>query len=142
MSSVSLMSPSSQSVTENDLTGPFPEEILDLTFMELLYISFNDITGTLPTRIGELADLREFYAYTNQMTGAIPSELGLLVELENLVIGKNQFSGQCWSCVHALLFSAAAPLTSGLLVPSHRQTAHPAEQSLQAEGVLRVLRWR
>lgn len=59
------------SFTENDITGPFPEEIFELKSMERLYISFNEITGTLPKAIGELADLTEFYAYTNEMTGEL-----------------------------------------------------------------------
>ncbi|KAL7543177.1 hypothetical protein ACHAXR_012471 [Thalassiosira sp. AJA248-18] len=80
-------------VTENDIDGAFPEDIFDLTFMELLYISFNKISSTLPTRIGELTGLREFYAYTNELTGSIPTELGKLVQMENLVLGENSFEG-------------------------------------------------
>lgn len=80
-------------VTDNDMTGLFPEEIFNLTALEKLYLSFNKYSGTLPTQIGELISLREFYAYTNNMSGVLPTELGNLVNIENLVIGKNNFEG-------------------------------------------------
>jgi Leucine-rich repeat (LRR) protein len=86
------------------MTGPFPEEIFNLTSMERLYLSFNQISGTLPTRIGELTNLREFYAYTNDMTGELPTELGNLAEIESLVIGKNEFEGEITFATALLLF--------------------------------------
>jgi len=79
--------------TENDVKGPFPDEIFELVSMEKLYLSFNKISGPLPKKIGQLTDLREFYAYTNEMTGTIPEEIGNLVNIENLVLGKNKFRG-------------------------------------------------
>lgn len=80
-------------VTENDLKGPFPTEILQLTLLEKLFISFNDITGTLPNEIGSLSNLKEFFAYTNNMDGTIPSTIGNLAQLERLVLGQNGFHG-------------------------------------------------
>ena len=69
-------------ITENDLKGPFPTEILDLSRLRKLFISFNEITGPLPNKIGTLTNLTEFFAYTNAMTGTVPSQLGNLVNLE------------------------------------------------------------
>jgi Leucine-rich repeat (LRR) protein len=80
-------------VTENDLKGPFPSEILQLPALEKLFLSFNEITGTLPDAIGSLTNLTEFFAYTNSMTGTIPTTLGNLVQLERLVLGQNDFNG-------------------------------------------------
>ena len=79
-------------VTENDLKGPFPQEILQLP-LEKLFISFNEITGPLPNEIGTLTNLKEFFAYTNDMTGTIPTQLGNLVNLERLVVGQNDWRG-------------------------------------------------
>lgn len=80
-------------VTENELAGPFPIEILQLP-LEKLFISFNEFTGTLPNEIGtSLSNLKEFFAYTNAMNGTIPSTLGNLVKLERLVLGQNDFHG-------------------------------------------------
>jgi Leucine-rich repeat (LRR) protein len=80
-------------ITENEIKGPFPSEILTLTLLEKLYISFNEINGTLPTQIGTLSNLKELFAYTNAMTGTIPTQLGNLVQLERLVLGQNNFKG-------------------------------------------------
>lgn len=80
-------------ITENEVKGPFPTEILNLTLLERLYISFNEISGTLPNRIGTLSNLKEFFAYTNAMTGTIPTQLGSLAQLERLVLGQNNFKG-------------------------------------------------
>ena len=80
-------------LTENNLKGAFPTEILQLP-LEKLYISFNEITGPLPNEIGtSLPNLKELFAYTNDMTGTIPTQLGSLVKLERLVLGQNDFHG-------------------------------------------------
>ena len=93
------------------MTGPFPEEIFNLTSMERLYLSFNQISGTLPTRIGELTNLRELYVYTNYMTGELPTELGNLAEIESLVIGKNDFEGEVTFATVLLSFISSVPFS-------------------------------
>jgi Leucine-rich repeat (LRR) protein len=79
-------------LTENSLEGPLMSDILKLTKLEELYISFNQISGPL-TGIGSLTKLREFYAFKNRLTGTLPTELGSLSHLEYFVAGQNKFEG-------------------------------------------------
>lgn len=79
-------------LTENNLEGPLMSELIKLTKLEELYISFNQISGNL-TGIGSLTNLREFYAFKNRLTGALPAELGILSDLEYFVAGQNKFEG-------------------------------------------------
>ena len=78
---------------DNQLTGPIPAELGDLTNLRVLYLGFNELTGPIPAELGNLTNLNELYLSGNQLTGPIPAELGNLTNLSNLDLGGNQLTG-------------------------------------------------
>jgi hypothetical protein len=78
---------------ENQLTGPIPTEIGNLTKLNYLYINSNQLSGPIPTEIGNLTNLTELYLFDNQLSGPIPPEIGNLTKLNDLWLYNNQLSG-------------------------------------------------
>ena len=76
------------------LTGAIPDWIAshhnELTWLNL---SGNQLTGPIPLELGELTALTDLYLNDNQLTGSIPPELGRLTKLSRLVLRGNQLSG-------------------------------------------------
>ena len=46
------------SLSYDQLTGPIPPEIGNLTNLEILYLSLNQVTGPIPPEIGKLTNLK------------------------------------------------------------------------------------
>jgi hypothetical protein len=65
----------------NGISGYFPSEIGQLTYLEFLALSDNSFTGTLPTEVGELKLLRYLYNGMAKLTGRLPTEIGSLSSL-------------------------------------------------------------
>ena len=77
----------------NELSGPIPHALGDLSNLEQLVLQGNQLTGTIPPELGNLSNLRWSFLLDNQLTGAIPPELGNLSNLEQLLLGSNQLTG-------------------------------------------------
>ena len=81
-------------LTDNGIDMPLEDtELLDMIWLEKLFISYNSFRGTLPSRIGGMTNLKEFWCYKNNLQGQLPSEIGLLTEIEYLVISENLLTG-------------------------------------------------
>ena len=81
-------------LTDNGIDMPLENtELLDMTWLQKLFISYNSFRGTLPSRIGEMTNLKEFWCYKNKLQGQLPSEIGLLTGIEYLVISENLLTG-------------------------------------------------
>ena len=80
-------------LTNNNLSGPIPDELYGILALEKLYLNFNSFTGSLSPFIGGLGNLKELYLFHNSLTGSIPSEIGLLRNVEIIALGENKFSG-------------------------------------------------
>lgn len=76
----------------NNLTGPFPQEICNLTNLTYLFLSRNELAGNLPQGIGNLNKLQDLILAYNQITN-IPSELCNLTSLQTLNLFENQITG-------------------------------------------------
>ena len=105
-------------LTNNDFTGPLPDEIFDLhDTLESLYIAYNSFSGTLSPKFGTMKKLKDFYAYGNDLTGKIPAEIAKLDNLEIFVVAENLLSGSLsedFSSMKSLkLFSAFRRLKAG-----------------------------
>lgn len=72
----------------------FPDEVLQLTNLTVLYLSHCNMQGTIPTGIGNLKQLTSMELSDNNMTGKIPAEIGNLVNLWRLEIYNNSFNGK------------------------------------------------
>jgi Leucine-rich repeat (LRR) protein len=80
-------------LSQNNLTGPIPQEIGDLVALTDLNFYFNRLSGAIPSSLGNLTNLVYLNLYLNQMSGAIPSSIGNLGSLVELYLNNNQLSG-------------------------------------------------
>ena len=78
----------------NNLNGPIPSEIGNLTKVRLLILIGNELSGNIPKEISNLTDLWLLYLYNNNLTGEIPSEIGNMETLSLLWLGKNNLTGE------------------------------------------------
>ncbi len=82
-------------LTDNALSGTFPEGLFTLTELRTLYLSFNSFTGTIPDQISKLSNLEEFYAYGNKFNGTLPGEsISKLTDLRVFVAANNFLGGE------------------------------------------------
>ena len=81
----------------NALSGPIPDALGDLTFLEVLDLAErwdptseqwikNALTGPIPLSLGNLARLKWLALTGNQLSGAIPTELGNLPHLSSRML--------------------------------------------------------
>jgi len=80
-------------LTANNLAGPLPAELFQMTNLETLFMNYNSLTGRLPSTVGQLTKLKELYLLGNKLNGQLPAGLGALSRLEILSLSENQFSG-------------------------------------------------
>ena len=79
---------------ENGLTGPIPQEIMQLAHLISLGLRDNALTGEIPPNIDELTYLQSLSLGNTQLTGTIPESIGNLRYLEGLSLRKNQLTGE------------------------------------------------
>ena len=77
----------------NQLTGPIPPEVGNLSNLYYLFLGGNQLTGPIPPELGNLSNLQVLDLDGNQLTGPIPPELGNLSNLEYLDLWWNQLTG-------------------------------------------------
>ncbi len=77
----------------NNLTGPLPPELGNLSELQTLNLSRNSLTGPLPPELGNLSELQTLDLFRNSLTGPIPPELGNLSELLVLQLFNNSLTG-------------------------------------------------
>jgi hypothetical protein len=83
------------SLQYNNLAGPLPSELQQLSALKELYLGGNKLTGPVPAELGQLGALEYLYLFGNQLSGPIPAELGQLGALKILQLQRNpQLSGQ------------------------------------------------
>ena len=77
----------------NNLTGPIPPALGDLSNLVSLFLGNNNLTGPIPPALGDLSNLAELNFHSNNLTGPIPSALGALTNLELLSLYNNNVTG-------------------------------------------------
>ena len=80
-------------LTRNNLRGPIPAELCQLSSLERLELAWNELTGNIPPELGLLTNLNFLWLASNELTGSIPAELGLLTNLNLLWLGDNRLTG-------------------------------------------------
>ena len=77
----------------NQLTGPIPTSLGNLSNLRRVNLGDNELTGTIPTQLQNLSNLEELRLWENQLTGPIPTSLGNLSNLTYLHLGDNELTG-------------------------------------------------
>lgn len=77
----------------NDLSGPFPIEVLDFENLEQLDLSYNFLAGAVPWDIGTLLELKTLNLAHNFFEGGIPESVGNLVMMCVMDLSHNFFNG-------------------------------------------------
>ena len=77
----------------NNLTGPIPPELANLTSLEELTLDSNNLVGAIPPELASLASLTSLDVGGNALSGPIPPELGNLASLTSLWLGGNLLTG-------------------------------------------------
>ena len=80
-------------LSSNRLMGPLPPELGKLINLQRLDLGYNRLTGSIPPELGELADLRDLELIRNQLTGPLPPALGKLSNLQWLNLSLNRLTG-------------------------------------------------
>jgi len=80
-------------LTDNELQGEIPEEILSLTGLRQLYLNYNSLSGRIPPTISALRNLEELFLLNNRFVSQLPASIGLLTELKHLSLAENSFTG-------------------------------------------------
>ncbi len=80
-------------LSQNNLTGMLPPELVDLSELQILDLVDNSLSGSIPDGWNRFSELRSLVLAYNSFSGAIPSELGELTNLEWLNLYGNSFSG-------------------------------------------------
>lgn len=78
----------------NQLTGNIPLSLTNLSSLYNLFLQDNQLTGPIPPQIGSMSRLFQLGLSGNQLTGSIPPELGNLSGLSVLQLGDNQLTGE------------------------------------------------
>ena len=77
----------------NELSGPIPPGLGNLTRLYWLHLDGNQLMGPIPTELGNLTDLEVLFLSANQLTDGIPVEIGDLSHLKVLHLWDNQLVG-------------------------------------------------
>jgi len=81
-------------IPNSNLSGTFPAEILELTTLTELDLSFNNFHGSIPDEIAGLSStLSSLLLNNNEFTGTITSYIGKLTKLKELDLSVNGFEG-------------------------------------------------
>ncbi len=83
----------------NNMIGPLPASIGNLTELTNLFLIDDGLTGNIPSSIGNLTKLTMLEFPINQLSGSIPSSIGNLKELTYLDLSVNLLSGSIPSSI-------------------------------------------
>ena len=78
---------------ENNLNGPIPAAVGNLTGLVRLDFQGNQLSESIPGSLGNLSNLEQLRLYDNQLSGSVPTWLGNLSNLQWLNLRTNGFTG-------------------------------------------------
>ncbi|KAJ3686951.1 hypothetical protein LUZ61_016115 [Rhynchospora tenuis] len=80
-------------LSNNNLTGEIPQNIVVLDGLLNLNLSHNHLIGEIPFEIGNMTSLESLDLHMNNLSGTIPQSISLLYSLEVLNLSYNYLSG-------------------------------------------------
>ncbi|XP_057954873.1 probable LRR receptor-like serine/threonine-protein kinase At1g53430 [Malania oleifera] len=75
-----------------NLSGVFPAEFGDLSYLQEIDLTYNYISGSIPVSLSKTS-LTSIIISGNCISGSIPKEIGDIATLQHLVLEDNQLSG-------------------------------------------------
>ena len=80
-------------VDANELQGPLPKELSNLTNLAELILWGNDLMDPIPPELGKLKNLTRLWLSGNNLSGSIPPELAEMESLKSLDLALNNLTG-------------------------------------------------
>ncbi|KAM6552387.1 hypothetical protein CsatB_002195 [Cannabis sativa] len=80
-------------ISANDLSGPIPDYLGNITTLTMLSMESNLFSGTIPSSLGNLVNLEYLNLIANNLTGQFPLALTNLTKL-TILISSNYFKGK------------------------------------------------
>lgn len=109
----------------NELSGPIPSILGNLTYTEKLYLQGNRLTGSIPPELGNMTTLHYLELNDNLLTGFIPPDLGKLTELFDLNLANNNLGGpipdNISSCINLISLNAYGNKLNGTIPRSFQK---------------------
>lgn len=93
ITSTGLRSLTRLNISNNQMSGEIPTEIVNATALQEFIASNNKLSGSLPSTLGALVNLRSFEVNNNALTGQIPPSVRDLRLMERFVLSRNNLSG-------------------------------------------------
>ncbi|XP_017224540.1 receptor-like protein EIX2 [Daucus carota subsp. sativus] len=81
-------------LSDNNISGEIPEELMDLRNLLNLNLAGNNLVGKIPARIGKIEQLEFLDLSRNKLSGPIPQSLSELKFLVRLNLSFNDLSGR------------------------------------------------
>ncbi|XP_040363265.1 probable leucine-rich repeat receptor-like serine/threonine-protein kinase At3g14840 isoform X2 [Rosa chinensis] len=115
-------------LSANNLSGPVPAFLGNITTLTFLSLESNMFSGTVPPEFGKLVNLQRLIINANNLTGVLPLHLTNLTKLTELRISSNNFTGiipdffRSWSQLEKLEIQASGlegPIPSSISVLSN-----------------------
>ncbi|XP_065632056.1 probable leucine-rich repeat receptor-like serine/threonine-protein kinase At3g14840 [Quercus suber] len=110
------------SISTNNLSGPIPTYLGNITTLKIMRIESNWFSGFVPPKLGNLVNLELLILSANNLTGELPATLINLTKLIEFRISSNNFTGrvpdffQTWKQRQKLEIQASGP--EGPIPPS------------------------
>jgi hypothetical protein len=112
----------------NNLRGPLPGSIGNLTNLQYLYLQDNYLSGGIPTQLGNLVHLINLNLLANQLTGRIPSSLMNLTNLSFADFSYNALYAD--PALTAFLNSRGLGLGNQTIAPTNLSTSGATTSSI------------
>ncbi|KAF7013591.1 hypothetical protein CFC21_027660 [Triticum aestivum] len=81
-------------LSNNNLTGPIPQEVGNLITLGLLDVSNNKLSGGLPSELGRCVTLLSLQMEGNMLSGSIPQSFSALKGIRQIDLSENNLTGQ------------------------------------------------
>lgn len=95
-------------LSNNNLQGHIPREIVMINSLSNLNLSHNNLSGSIPVEIGRSLRLESLDLSSNQLSGSIPLNMEKLNSLRALNLSNNNFSGRIPRGGHLSTFKDAS----------------------------------
>jgi hypothetical protein len=80
-------------ICDSSMSGSIPQWISSLSRLKSLYLFANQLRGSIPSTLAALRKLSVLHLHTNRLSGTLPSTLGYMLDLEDFVAYQNMLEG-------------------------------------------------